>query len=270
MTTAKNKLNHLSALQYAERFKFFVLPVEDKKPVGSLVPNGFKDASRDPSQIHDWWDKKPEAGVGIAVKQSGLLVLDIDPRNGGDDSFTDLIKEFGELPPCPQVLTGGGGSHFYFSAHPKIGKTISSLLPGIDLKADGYVVAPPSKHLSGKTYAWSVDGDIFDVKPCPAPEWLLDLCLNYYGSGSGTFTNKNNDEWKKRILGGTREGTRNETIASLSGHLLRKNVDAYIARDLIIAWNQMFCRPPLTDQEVIRTVDSIAKKEGERRGISHD
>jgi hypothetical protein len=67
------------------------------------------------------------------------------------------------------------------------------------------------------------------------------------------------------VSDGVSEGRRNEAIARLAGHLLRKYVDAYIVLDLCRAWNICRCRPPLLDHEVTRTVESIATRELRRR-----
>ena len=116
--------------------------------------NGLKDATTDRYQIADWWRKWPDANVGIVTgAESGIVVIDIDPRHDGDKSLDAIEANYGKLPATATVCTGGGGFHFYFQ-HP--GGTIRSrtdVFPGIDIKADGgYVVAPPSNHISGGVY----------------------------------------------------------------------------------------------------------------------
>ena len=55
-----------------------------------VTPNGTKDASIDPAQIHKWFDKEGW-NIGIcAGEESGLVILDIDPGHGGDDSLKNL------------------------------------------------------------------------------------------------------------------------------------------------------------------------------------
>jgi len=113
--------------------------------------HGHADASTDQKKIAQW--KWESANIGIATgRESGLVVIDIDPRNGGQQSILDLQKRLGSLPAGPKVKTGGGGWHLYFG-HP--GQPIRSIKPalGIDIKADGgFVVAPPSVHQTGNTY----------------------------------------------------------------------------------------------------------------------
>ena len=58
---------------------------------------------------------------------------------------------------------------------------------------------------------------------------------------------------------GVAEGERNNTIASLTGHLLWHGVDPEVALQLLLCWNRVRCRPPLSDDEVARTVESIRR-----------
>jgi hypothetical protein len=67
------------------------------------------------------------------------------------------------------------------------------------------------------------------------------------------------------MINGVPEGRRNDTIARLAGHLLRRYVDPHVVLDLLLAWNSTRCKPPLEHGEIIRTVDSIAGKELRRR-----
>ncbi len=106
---------------------------------------------------------------------SGVVVLDVDPRNGGDEALAALETRHGPLPATWRVLTGGGGEHVFFR-HPgnPVNNAKGRLGPGLDLKADGgYVVAPPSEHMSGQRYALSIDHHPDEVPLADAPDWLL-------------------------------------------------------------------------------------------------
>ncbi len=125
--------------------------------------NGVKDATKNYGQVLAWWQEDPHANIGIATG-NGLLVIDIDPRHGG--SWRDLHSRF-NIPLTAQVTSGGGGWHYYFRYDPRIytlTNTANKLGPGIDSRADnGYVLAPPSLHASGKRYSWLVNGPIADA-----------------------------------------------------------------------------------------------------------
>ena len=120
---------------------------------------GCKDASADERQIRTWWKRWPDANVAVATGQgSDLVVIDVDPRHGGDDSWETLKHEL-DVPATWEVRTGGGGVHAYFHypSEQKISIGASVLGPGIDHRGNGgYVVAPPSNHASGNPYFWDV------------------------------------------------------------------------------------------------------------------
>src|SRR5688572_6242147 len=166
---------------YAAKHGFAVFPTKrrSKEPA---TRHGCLDATRDPGQITRWWWDRAGDGVAIATgRVSGILVLDIDPRNCGDDSCAHLELFYGPLPPAPTVLTGGGGTHYYFS-YPADGRPIPCRVglagfSGVDLKADGgYVVAPPSLHPdTGRRYLWDVVHDLDSTPLPPVPEWILEL-----------------------------------------------------------------------------------------------
>ncbi|MBM4275877.1 MAG: DNA primase [Deltaproteobacteria bacterium] len=141
-----------------------------KHPLGTLAPHGVKDATTDSQTIRLWWGRAPLANIGIATgPESGLVVVDLDPRNGGQP---DRLP--GPLPTTPTARTGGGGWHYYL-AHPGDGLKFPPKLPGCpgaDIKGGGgYVLAPPSLHVSGRRYSW-------DTPPthilAPCPDWLLN------------------------------------------------------------------------------------------------
>ncbi len=153
-----------AALAYASK-GWLVLPLKGKKP---LTRHGVKDATSDPSRIRAWWQKWPHANVGIATgAASGIIVLDIDRRNGGFESLAQLERKF-ESPLLTAKIKTADGLHLYFK-HP--GGHIpcrSNFLPGIDVKANGgYVVAVPSIHPDGPLYEVLYDpGCLADPPPC--------------------------------------------------------------------------------------------------------
>jgi hypothetical protein len=146
---------------------FRVLPLDGKIP---RTPHGFYDATTDPDIIAGWWKTWPGADVGIRTG-AGLIVLDVDPRHGGDESLAQLEDAHGWLRTLT-ARTGGGGLHLYL-----VGElpARTGFLPGLDLKAEGgYVVAPPSMHASGRPYEWVAPEDL-PTEPQRAPAWLAEL-----------------------------------------------------------------------------------------------
>jgi len=173
------------ALQYAKR-GWAVVPVWGLQPGpdGKLIcacrkrgacpnpgkhphPQGVYGASNAPKRIKRW--KWETANVGITTgRVSGLLVLDIDPRNGGDKTLQDLEKQLGKLPDGPMVRTGGGGWHLYFALPEGLEIGCPKAGPGVEVKGDGgYVVAPPSMHVCGGRYKWLASPEKIPLRELP-------------------------------------------------------------------------------------------------------
>lgn len=250
-----------AALDYLAR-GWSVIPIEPrgKRPV---IP-WLEFQSRRPSaaEIAGWFRQRPGANVGVVTgAQSGLVVLDVDERHGGASSLAALEAAHGPLPPTIEALTGGGGRHLYF-LHP--GGEVhnrAGLAPGIDVRGDGgCVVAPPSLHPSGARYVWAAGCSPDEMRPAPLPHWLARV-VRPDGGRAGHPT----AHWRELARRRIREGERNNTIASLAGHLLWHGVDAEVVLELLAAWNRAQCDPPLADEEVARVVESIARLHERRR-----
>lgn len=143
------------ALNYAVN-GWYVFPCKKgaKEP---LTDHGASDASNDPAQINKWWDRWPNANIGINTGKSGLVILDVDPRNGGNESLGKLVAIHGDEFLSPVVVkTGGDGKHYYYAAKESNFLSLpGSLGDGLDLiHGNKYVIAPPSIHKSGNAYIW--------------------------------------------------------------------------------------------------------------------
>ena len=244
-----------AALAYLKRH-WSVIPMHahDKRP--SIRWLEFQHRYASESEVQDWYAHWPDGNVGIVTGViSGLVVLDIDPKHGGDASLAKLIQEHGPLPHTIEAVTGGGGRHVYFSHPGGMVRNKVGLAAGIDLRGDGgCVVAPPSVHASGKSYTWLEGHDPEQAKLAPMPGWLLAEI-----TGVPTRRGHTLDYWRTLVKEGVPEGERNNTIASLTGHLLWHGVDPDVVQELLLCWNRIRCHPPLSDEEVARTVDSITR-----------
>lgn len=187
-----------SALEHADR-GWHVLPLRprSKAPLGQLVPNGLKNASADLAQVFRWWERAPAANVGLVCGPSGLVVLDVDPRNGGDDSLHELERQLGPLPATPRALTGGGGEHYFFR-HPRV-PLRPVLADGLDLKDHGYVLLAPSVHPNGRRYEWDLTPD--DVPLADLPAAWLDRARQpeHLARRDGLTVNERTDDPLRRV-----------------------------------------------------------------------
>ncbi|MHA1565036.1 MAG: bifunctional DNA primase/polymerase [Alphaproteobacteria bacterium] len=214
-------------------------------------------------ELHAWFERWPHANICIVTGLvSRLVVLDIDPRHDGDATLTRLEREHGPLPHSVEALTGGGGRHIYFLHPGDVIRNKVGLATGIDLRGDGgLVVAPPSVHPSGRSYTWEVSRHPDETPLATMPLWLQSLA-----SDDEVHPGHPMAHWRSLVRSGVPEGERNNTIASLTGHLLWHGVDPQVALELLLCWNRMRCRPPLADDEVARTVESIRRTHFRERG----
>lgn len=185
-----------AACAYADNgWAIFPLKPHSKQPEGRLVPHGMNDATTDLARVFRCWEKAPRLNIGINCEASGLVVLDVDPRNGGEDGLHDAIAVLGPLPRTVEAHSGGGGQHLIFR-HPG-GSFKREIAPGVDIKCSGYIVAPPSIHPSGKPYIWSVDGDPEDVAPAELPEaWINAMRVRQRRATAPTYNRASGDDLK--------------------------------------------------------------------------
>jgi hypothetical protein len=117
-----------------------------------LTKHGHLDATRGDDIIREWWEKWPNALIGVKIPED-VVAIDIDPRNGG--SRDNLTAALGPLPDTLTVRSGrdDDGEHLYFK-RPAV--TLRGHVPGVsgvDVKTSGYMIAPPSPHpATGKPY----------------------------------------------------------------------------------------------------------------------
>ncbi|MCE5333609.1 MAG: phage/plasmid primase, P4 family, partial [Desulfobacteraceae bacterium] len=148
-------------------WRVFPITAKAKKP--PLVKDWENQASKDSDQIK-WWSKRhPGCNWGIACGPSGLTVVDIDPKNGGNETYAELKAnpetQFSQTRAC---ITQSKGLHlFYAGATPK--STTGQIGPGIDTRSTGgYVVLAGSKTERGG-YTWRNSAPLTSI-----PAWIRD------------------------------------------------------------------------------------------------
>ena len=214
-----------AALPWAQR-GIHVFPCKaDKSP---FTPNGFKDATTDEAKIQSWGKRYKSALVGVDLGRAGWVVLDTDPRDGGDESFAELGRR---LPPTWCSITGGGGTHHFFQNPNGVGNR--KPLPGLDIKgAGGYVIVPPSKG-----YGWHIAPDQFGLsEPAVLPDWLLELATKRASAGDGEPERFDVDA----VLEGASRGERDDSAYRYACSMRARNL--HKAEALILmerAWSAM-------------------------------
>lgn len=274
MISSKISPNGKAATAYASKLNWSVFPLHT--PNGDLCScnnsncksigkhprtiNGFKAATTNLDMINRWWKIWSDANVAIATgKESGFVVLDVDPRHGGEDSLDLLINQYGPLPNTIEAITGGGGRHILFK-NPGHIKNRTNILPGLDVRGEGgYIAVAPSLHACGKRYEWELSSRPLEVSLSDMPEWLLQILVEPM---KGKPAKKPESHWIKMIQG-VGEGERNMSAASLAGYLLRHGIAASIAYELMLLWNERN-NPPESIEVIEDTFHSILKSELKR------
>lgn len=140
-----------------------------------ILAGGYKIGTIDAGIIRRWWETYPLANVGIVCGQvSGLWVLDVDGAEG-----IATLEEFeinrmgGPLPEVTRARTGSGGLHLVWRWND--GQMMATRIrqhAGIDVKANGHIVAPPSRHVCGRRYTWEVPPGPLQLAPDDLVRWL--------------------------------------------------------------------------------------------------
>ena len=240
----------MSLLDAALTYASWGWPVLPLVPGGKVpaTAHGVHDATTDPGTIRQWWAQQPQANVGIAAgRASGLVVADIDPRNGGDTSWARWLSEHGAGPDGPIALTAGGGEHHLYLYTPELRSC--KLADGVDLLSDGrYFVASPSV-VGGREYVWEASSDPLEgVAPPPVPSaWLAAYLARERRSPTTT--------------GELIKGNRNAGLTALAGAMRRHGMgESEILAALRVA-NETRCDIPLPSSEVARIAASVARYE---------
>jgi hypothetical protein len=202
--------------------------LDTAKAKAPLTEHGHHDATADPEQIARWWWKWPKALIGARIPES-LCAVDIDPRNGG--SVEALEAVCGPLPPTLTAWSGrrDGGRHLYF-LRPAGGLTGSRLPAGVDLKANGYCIMPPSLHPATKRpYAWEVRSVV--ALPSLLRELLRPPARAPYTSTAGS----QNGSGLIRKVAEAQEGNRHNALVWAAYRARHDGILDQIADELVAA-----------------------------------
>jgi len=179
-------MTNLEVALHLARAGLFVLPCNPatKAP---LLPSWPTRASNVESEIRAHWNMYGiDPMPGIAAGKSGLVVIDLDRKNGVDGctAFDQLPCGNQELPRCPATLTPSGGYHLIYM-QPKdrapLGNRTGMLPKGIDIRgAGGQFIAPGSVRDTGEFYeacpGWPDLAEAYADQTIPTiPQWLISI-----------------------------------------------------------------------------------------------
>jgi len=248
------------ALAYA-KLGWSVIPIQTKGKRSKVKWEKFQKERPTEDQIKGWWKKWPKANIGIITGSiSDIIVMDIDSQKGREE----YIAAFSELHNTISQTSGKPGAIHLLFKHPqdKEYANMAGIYKDVDVRADGgYIVAAPSIHENGTQYKWNIDPTemgLDDLMDLPG-DVKSKLTTN---NSDGEAVSKNPEGWVQEALMGVPEGKRNDTCAKLAGYFLRAfHGDIEQTKIVLETWNERN-EPPLDWKRVVRTIKSVADREG--------
>jgi hypothetical protein len=163
----------IGAKQYAclyadQGWPVICLVAGQKFPDAEFSPHGANSGTTDIGEIAAW---PADCNVGLVMgPASRLVTVDFD-----DPQAFDRLRYNGyEVDKTVRSRTFRG-EHWIFRLPVCIDEPVSfDIVPGVDIKAGGYIVAPPSIHPDGPQYSFfpdMFDGSTFYLED--APDWLV-------------------------------------------------------------------------------------------------
>lgn len=213
--------------------------------------HGLKDATTSEKIIRAWWRTWPDANLALATGGTAPEVLDADLKEtvSGLETLADLQLKHGPMPETLSQHTGGGGRQYFFKPSGKVRNKVA-FAPGLDTRgAGGYVILPPSRHLSGKIYEWA--NGLTDLADWPV--WLLDEILR---GQSNAEPGAKLDPCS--ILAGVPEGQRDARLFQYACRLRAKNMARQEA-ELLALEAARNCTPPFPEAEARAKIESAWK-----------
>ncbi|MGX6465678.1 bifunctional DNA primase/polymerase [Leuconostoc falkenbergense] len=236
---------------------------------GTNVPyegsRGHLDATNDVHELTDMFLKYgANSNIGIILKDTGLVVLDID-RHSVQTSGLNTLRQAGVSVSFDNeaVEVTPRGLHVFFKIPDglDIAKLKRNIGVGLELVTDKITVAPsikngePYKHL-GRSFS---EANLM-------PDWLIELVSNVATSGNtqnGRIPKYSVKERWQMVLNGFTEGERNLQCTSISGYLLRLGIPTKVAYEIVDLVNSR-SSVPLADKEINTIFRSVYEREKRR------
>lgn len=250
----------LLQLRYYIKCQFPIFPIVTggKRP---LTQNGYKSATTDLSIIEGMHYSAPNSNWAMRTGErtkggSGILVIDIDRKSGGFDTWEFLRTDNPEPIETIVVDTGSGGQHWWFRQPDGLDIACGTgvLGPGIDIRANGgYALIPPSE--TDQPYCYRIgprEAELADL-----PEWLYQIIVEKQKSSSPV---------PERIDGSVPQGLRHSTLLSVAGSLRRTGLGSLEIESALFALREEKFEAgehPISDQEVRDIVEWVTSKRPE-------
>lgn len=262
-----------AALKYYEKgMSVFPVNPNTKKPL--VEWKKYQTERPTIEQVHAWFDRTSNGIAIVTGKISDTFVVDFDRYKPGfsEETALQLIPDSVH---APTVKTMNNGQHMYFR-NPEINASImAGIAPGIDYRGEGgYVVAPPSKSITGAEYTWVVSLDECErpVLPNSFQEALLnkDKVQNLLRArvANGMPNDENSRQMSSlssSVVNLFNQGTRDQDLFHVANLLVKAGCEeSYLMKVLeILALN---CNPPFPLNEAKAKIESAIQRAGRRGG----
>lgn len=190
-------------------------------------------------EINYWFRRWSKANLAIVTgRVSGIAVIDFDSQEA-----VDWASSQGLLNTAVVDTARGKHAYYRYPQEREVKNTVKMNGMNIDVRGDGgYVIAPPSVHLTGFSYSW-LRGDLSKLAELPE-----------------MFTTGSKDKIDlKPLYKGVVKGSRNDALARLCGSWLNDGLEIEECIEMAKVWNEKN-DPPMPEEEVMRTVESIHRK----------
>lgn len=226
-----------------------------------LVAGSFN--GEDKAEVKKWVAEGGNYGI-LTGKISGIAVIDIDTHNGvsGADNLKEFCEKYDiELSDTKTVMTPSGGLHMYYKLPEKYNDVQfiqnHKELEGVDFQTHGRYVVGWGSTIEGVKY------EVIDNSP------IADLPVKWFELFKDKTIQKKNKKrerkWTANLLGdiiaGCDEGGRNNFLTQIIGKLFATGLEDEEIRVWSLYVNQISLNPPLPEEEVLRTYESVRKRE---------
>lgn len=226
-----------------------------------LVAGSFN--GEDKVDVKKWVAEGGNYGI-LTGKLSGIAVIDIDTHNGvsGADNLKEFCEKYDiELPDTKTVMTPSGGLHLYYNLPEKYNDVQfiqnHKELEGVDFQTHGRYVVGWGSTIDGLKY------QVINNQP------IADLPAKWFDIFTDKTIQKKNKKRERKytanllgdIIAGCDAGGRNNFLTQIIGKLFATGLEHEEVRVWSLYVNQISLNPPLSEEEVLRTYESVRKRE---------
>jgi hypothetical protein len=226
-----------------------------------LVAGSFN--GEDKVEVKKWVAEGGNYGI-LTGKISGIAVIDIDTHKGvsGADNLKEFCEKYDiELPDTKTVVTPSGGLHMYYKLPEKYNDVQfiqnHKELEGVDFQTHGRYVVGWGSTIEGVKY------EVINNQP------IADLPAKWFDIFTDKTIQKKNKKRERKftanllgdIIAGCDEGGRNNFLTQIIGKLFATGLEHEEVRVWALYVNQISLNPPLSEEEVLRTYESVRKRE---------